>query len=645
MILENVNNSVGDLVDSQSAFIANRQILDGPFILNELLHWCKRKKKQAMFFRVDFAKAYDSVRWDYLLDVLKAFGFGNNWCKWIRGTFSSAKASVLVNGSPTIEFPFHCGLKQGDPLSPYLFILIMESLNMSLSRAIDEGVFKGIQLHRSISISHLFYADDAMFIGEWSDTNLKGIINILQCFFFASGLKINIDKSKVLGVGVPSSIVVQAASNIGCGVLQKQFRYLGVMVGECMSRRQAWGSTVDKLRSRLSKWKVKTLSIGGRLTLLKAVLGASPLFNMSIFKVPKGVLNDMEAIRSKFFNGMDPSSKKITWAAWPKVLASKKNGGLGVSSFHALNRALLLKWVWRFISQDGSLWCRVIKALPRVFIDHIRINLFLIGVLIIVSCFLEGKGDMPSRIFFPVVRLDLDSEDAVSFSFRRPVRDGVESQQLVDITALLASVSLSSSADRWVCDLSGDGEFRVKDVRNLLDNMFLPSFPDATRWIKCIPIKINVFVWRARRDFLPTRVNLSRRGIIVDSISCPLCSSSEEDIHHLLFGCDMAKNIFRRLCHWWELDWQALGSFLEWYTWFSSIRLSSKVKALLEGVFYIAWWSIWRFRNRYIFDASPPRRSMLFDDIVSLSFNWCSSRCNRAFSWDSWLKTPHLISL
>ncbi|GJY58674.1 RNA-directed DNA polymerase, eukaryota [Tanacetum coccineum] len=483
MILENVNNNVGELVDSQSAFIANRQILDGPFILNELLHWCKRKKKQAMFFRVDFAKAYDSVRWDYLLDVLKAFGFGNNWCKWIRGTFSSAKASVLVN----------------------------ESLNMSLSRAIDEGVFKGIQLHRSISISHLFYADDAMFIGEWSDTNLKGVAR-------------------------SSSIMVQAAS-ILVACVAEAISILSGMVGE-------WG----------------------RLTLLKAVLGASPLFNMSIFKVPKGVLNDMEAIRSKFFNGMDPSSKKITWAAWPKVLASKKNGGLGVSSFHALNRALLLKWVWRFISQDGSLWCRVIKALER----------FSFREFILFALDLDSEATVAAKM-----------QDAVSFSFRRPVRDGVESQQLVDITALLASVSLSSSADRWVCDLSGDGEFRVKDVRNLLDNMFLPSFPDATRWIKCIPIKINVFVWRARRDFLPTRVNLSRRGIIVDSISCPLCSSSEEDIHHLLFGCDMAKNIFRRLCHWWELDWQALGSFLEWYTWFSSIRLSSKVKALLEGGFLL----------------------------------------------------------
>nr|GEZ28210.1 RNA-directed DNA polymerase, eukaryota [Tanacetum cinerariifolium] len=273
------------------------KILDGPFILNELLHWCKRNKKQVMFFKVDFTKAYDSIRSDYLLDVLEDFRFGNIWCKWIQGTFSSAKASVLVNCSPTIEFPFHCGLKQGDPLSSYLFILIMESLNMSFPRAIDEGVFKGVHLHGSTSISHLFYADDVMFIGEWFDDNLKGIINILQCFFLASGLKINIQKSQVLGVGAPSSIVMQAASSIGCGVLHKQFRYLGVMVGECMSRHNAWASTMDKLRSNLSKWKVKTFSIGGRLTLLKAVLGPSPLYNMSIFKVPKGILNFMEAIR------------------------------------------------------------------------------------------------------------------------------------------------------------------------------------------------------------------------------------------------------------------------------------------------------------------------------------------------------------
>nr|GEW16435.1 RNA-directed DNA polymerase, eukaryota [Tanacetum cinerariifolium] len=126
-----------------------------------------------MFFKVDFAKAYDSVRWDFLLDVLQAFGFEPNWCKWIRGTFSNAMASILVNGSPSSEFQFYSGLKQRDPLSPYLFILIMESLHFSFSRVVNEGIFKGISLNGKSSISHLFYADDAMFVGEWSEDNLK----------------------------------------------------------------------------------------------------------------------------------------------------------------------------------------------------------------------------------------------------------------------------------------------------------------------------------------------------------------------------------------------------------------------------------------------------------------------------------------
>ncbi|GJY01240.1 RNA-directed DNA polymerase, eukaryota, partial [Tanacetum coccineum] len=134
---------IGDIVsNTQSAFVAERQILDGPFILNEVLQWCKRKNKKAMFFKVDFAKAYDSVRWDFLIDVLEAFGFGPTWCNWIRGTFCFAKASILVNGSPSNEFQFHRGLKQGDPLSPYLFILIMESLHLSVSRAVNDGLFK-----------------------------------------------------------------------------------------------------------------------------------------------------------------------------------------------------------------------------------------------------------------------------------------------------------------------------------------------------------------------------------------------------------------------------------------------------------------------------------------------------------------------
>ncbi|GJW94067.1 RNA-directed DNA polymerase, eukaryota [Tanacetum coccineum] len=190
VLANRLGHVISDLVsNTQSAFIKNRQILDGPFILNEIIAWCKRKKRQSLIFKVDFAKAYDSVRWDFLLEVLDAFGFGPRWCSWIRGIFSSNMSSILVNGSPTNEFPIFCGLKQGDPLAPLLFILVMESLHLSVCRAVNDGIFKGLQLQDHMTLSHLFYADDVVFVGEWSDSNLANLIKILKCFHLASGLR------------------------------------------------------------------------------------------------------------------------------------------------------------------------------------------------------------------------------------------------------------------------------------------------------------------------------------------------------------------------------------------------------------------------------------------------------------------------
>ncbi|GJX72277.1 RNA-directed DNA polymerase, eukaryota [Tanacetum coccineum] len=272
---------LGDLVsDTQYAFVKDRQILNGPFILNELVQWCKKKRKQSMIFKVDFEKAYDSVKWDFIDTILKKFGFGDKWCNWIGSCLQSSRGSVLVNGSPTSEFQFFKGLKQGDPLSPLLFILVMESLHVSFQRVVDADVF-----HR------------------------------------ASGLRINMNKSKLMGISVESSKVEHAVEKIGCMALKMPFKYLGSKVGDLMSRTISWNEVLECMVARLSRWKLKTISIGGRLTLLKSVLAVK------------------------------------------KVMASKDTGGLGVASLFALNRALMFKWVWRFITQKKSLWTRVIKAI------------------------------------------------------------------------------------------------------------------------------------------------------------------------------------------------------------------------------------------------------------------------------------------
>ncbi|GJW36817.1 RNA-directed DNA polymerase, eukaryota [Tanacetum coccineum] len=484
ILANRLSSVISDLVsDVQTAFVSNRQILDGPFIINELLSWCKRKKKQAMLFKVDFVKAYDSVRWDFLDDVLRSFGFGSKWRSWISGCFSSAMASVIVNGSPTSEFQVQCGLKQGDPLAPYLFILVMESLHLSFSRVIEAGMFKGLLVDNSVMISHLFYADDAVFVGELSDSNL--ILQVLQCFYLTSGLKINMQKRNLMGVGVNHYDLVEAASKLGCSILNTPFIYLGVTVRSSMSRVRAWEDTLCKLKLRLSKWKNKTLSIGGRLTLLKVVLGATPIYAMSLYKVPKIVLNVMESIRSKFFNGVDGGDKKITWIKWTKVLAAKRNGGLGVSSFYALNRALLFRWVWRFISQEDSLWFRLVRAIHGDDINRFQaanfspwasilreIHSLKVRGIDLVShcrkrvgdglntCFWEDIwiGDQPLKLMFPRIYA-LESNKlctvadkchpiALDQSLRRRIRGGVESQQYTQLHDLIRSFIFSNTKDR-----------------------------------------------------------------------------------------------------------------------------------------------------------------------------------------------------
>ncbi|GJY13076.1 RNA-directed DNA polymerase, eukaryota [Tanacetum coccineum] len=214
----------------------------------------------------------------------------------------------------------------------------------------------------------------------------------------------------------------------------------------------------------------------------------------------------------------------------------------------------------------------------------------------------------------------------IDSSFRRHVRGGVETQQLENIQDLVRSKVLSNVDDRWAWDLNGDGDFCVKDARDLVDEVLLPKENVATRWIKTIPIKVNVFAWKLHLDRLPTRSNLLKRGIQVQSSLCPICNVLQEDTSHLFFSCDVALAISRLICRWWNVSWSPVDSYSGWLEWFNSIRLGSKLKGILEGVFYVSWWCLWNFRNQLLFASKKPRKETLFDDVVSRSFIWSNSR-------------------
>ncbi|GKC99825.1 putative RNA-directed DNA polymerase, eukaryota, reverse transcriptase zinc-binding domain protein [Tanacetum coccineum] len=198
-------------------FIKGRQIIDGPLMVDEIISWAKKKKKKFMFLKVDFEKAFDSLSWSFLFSTMEQMGFSDKWCKWIYSCLNSAFASVLINGSPTKEFKLERGLRQGDPLSPFLFILAAEALNVAILEATNHNIFHGIKVGKDkLHISHLQFADDALILGEWSLTNATNLSRILTCFHLASGLKVNFNKSKLYGIGVSNLKLNSVATSMRC---------------------------------------------------------------------------------------------------------------------------------------------------------------------------------------------------------------------------------------------------------------------------------------------------------------------------------------------------------------------------------------------------------------------------------------------
>nr|GEZ47989.1 hypothetical protein [Tanacetum cinerariifolium] len=183
-----------DLIEEGVIRFVRRNILDVPLILNEVLAWYHRRKKALMVFKVDFEKAFDSIRWDYLDLVLDKPGFGFKWRSWILGCLKNARSSVLLTVLPPLR------------------------LHVFTSKAEEIGLFIGASIgHDNMKLSHLMYADDVIFLGEWSWLNAHHLMCMLRCFFLISGLKVNVHKSNVLGVGVSDNDVSCMANIIGCG--------------------------------------------------------------------------------------------------------------------------------------------------------------------------------------------------------------------------------------------------------------------------------------------------------------------------------------------------------------------------------------------------------------------------------------------
>ncbi|XP_071740704.1 uncharacterized protein [Rutidosis leptorrhynchoides] len=497
-------------------------------MLGELIEWYKKKNRKLLIFKVDFDKAFDSVNWIFLDFSLAQLGFGQKWRKWMRACLTSGRSSVLINGSPTSEFSLKCGLRQVDPLSPYLFIIVMEGLHYAFQRAISNNVFHGVNVG-NVNVSHFLFADDVAIVSYWNEVELDAILLILNRFYLESGLKINLHKSNLIGIGVSQDEVELMSTCTGCTALHLIF-----------------------------------------LDLNSALI------------CPDRALGPLSLISSKI--------------DYLRVLASRDKGGLGISSLKSFNCTLLLKWVWRSVHSVGAIWVQLLKAIhgEKLGIDIRGCKTKGIWHAIVtnyLSCQASGALNPVTLTRKRVATTDCFVLNSIrTFLFFDRVsgptwawsRTPSGTSHLDSLIAELQSVTLTDHADRWTWNLDVESTFTLCDTRLFLDNFWLPSHQHSTWLFKVIPIKVNVFMWRLRLDRLPTRLNLSSRGIDIESIVCPICGLTTETHDHTFLSCEIASTLWNRVRLWMDPHWPTFSTIEELFDWILSryIHTSRGVKVL-----------------------------------------------------------------
>lgn len=349
--------------EGQLAFLGGRNILDSVLVANETVDEVKKRKKSCLIFKADFEKAYDSVRWKFLYEILGIMKFLARWIRWIKKCVETPMIFVLVNGSPTGEFKMRKGLRQGDPLAPFLFLVVAEGLAALMRSAVAKRRFEGTKVGASnLSVSCLQFADDTVFFGEASIQNILTIKSILRCFEVASELRVNFSKSSLTGVGVDRRLIQMFADTLNCKLMAIPFLYLGLPVGANPRSLATWQPVIDKVKKRLSTWHQQQLSFGGRVCLIKSVLTAIPLYYLSMFRAPSKVITMLNSIQRNFLWGAKGDERKVAWVKWKECCNLKAKGGLGIKNIEKFNKALVGKWMWRVLNEKDELWVKLLEA-------------------------------------------------------------------------------------------------------------------------------------------------------------------------------------------------------------------------------------------------------------------------------------------
>ncbi|KAL0293833.1 UNVERIFIED_CONTAM: Retrovirus-related Pol polyprotein from type-2 retrotransposable element R2DM [Sesamum radiatum] len=583
---------------SQNAFVPGRSIADNVLLAQELLAGYNQiRLPPRCTIKVDIQKAYDSVNWELILESLRIFKFPPRFISWIEQCITSPMFSILLNGSMHGFFKGARGIRQGDPMSPYLFVIVMEIWHVLLKiRAQSDDCFQFHWKCQDLNILNLCFADDVLIFCAGTVNSVRTIKTALLEFADLSGLHVNPGKSTVILSKAVQRERQDILDLIGFQEGSLPIKYLGVPLVSSRLSVADCQPLIDMINKRLAGWNHLNLSLAGRTQLIKSVLSSLHMYWASAFILPKSVIKVIEGkMRAFLWKGSAPSG--YAKVSWEQVCRPNEEGGLGIRSVLRMNQALMLKHVWRILQEDPhSIW--VAWVLRYRLTNHTiwtcnsasaswcwkkitKISSLLTeGLLYRVGD--GGKFRLWGDLWHPRGPL-------ISTYLRGPLVTGLPAD------SLLSSVTYHGQW-RW----PSATDFDIQDIIADLPPIS-PQQPDAILWKSESHGMILFFGWRYWDDFLQwikSGFNLRTLAVFFAGGRCG------ESHSHLLFECPFTRRCLEVLKRAVRFPWLNNGWDRDvlWASrrWRGQHMLNAANRALLASIVY----HVWRERNSRRFAAT-----------------------------------------
>ena len=349
----------------QTSFVKDRTIDENIIIIKEVAHLFKRVKRgrNIMALKIDLTKAFESLEWAFIRETLLGFKFPVKLVNIIMKVITSPSISVLWNGEITSDFLPSRGIRQGDPLSPYIFVLCMERLSQLIQEKINLKLWKPLMIAKDVGLLISFMLMMFFFFGKASWANMDVILGVLHDFGHLSGLFLNVSKTTII---VPKKMDHNVRQSIygHCNLrVSSDFgNYLGIKISPNKLRKTDYLGLLDKTKDRIRGWQAKLLNMAGRCTLIKAVLNTYPLYVMQTNIIPISVLEDLKKDIKRFLWNKGGQRHYISRTSWSQVCNPMMAGWLGIRDLRRWKTCFMTKLGWKFLTQPSKLWVQILKA-------------------------------------------------------------------------------------------------------------------------------------------------------------------------------------------------------------------------------------------------------------------------------------------